>query len=353
MSGFREKLGRWAFALFYQPVRLGVLLLAIGGLWIGLRYTGLYYLSPFSYFSRQVTSAVITVNKGAPLKEVGELLARHRLIRSAGAFTTYARWKGDDRKIKAGSYRISSSMSTREILDTLISGQVLVRKVTIPEGYTTSQIADLLAARGIVDRKAFLRAVGQGNFDFPYLDGAPAGARRLEGFLFPATYQFRAGMTAEQVIQQLLDGFQMNYTPELRHRSAEMGLTTRQVITLASLVEREAKLADERPLVAAVFLNRLKIGMRLESCATIQYILGHQKERLTYADLKIPSPYNTYLNDGLPPGPIANPGLASIKAVLYPAQVNYLYFVARGDGSHVFSLTLKDHDAAARRYVGN
>jgi len=230
---------------------------------------------------------------------------------------------------------------------------VLFHRVTIPEGYTVTQIEEILAEKGIVDRTRFREALKSEDFSLPYLSPAPRDPRHLEGFLFPATYEFPAGLAEKEIIGLMLQRFDAVLTPELQRRSQAMGLSVREVVTLASLVEREARLDEERPIIAAVFLNRLRRGMRLESCATIQYILGKQKEKLTYRDLQIPSPYNTYLHDGLPPGPIANPGLASIKAVLYPAEVDYLYFVARGDGSHYFSRTLGEHQTAARRYQRN
>lgn len=352
MNREREKLGIFEY-LFVNPIRLGVLILLIGTVWIGMRVYLAYMGSPVSAQPGTGTFSTVKIEKGASLREIGELLEREKLIRDADFFVWYARWKGKEKKIEAGTYRISSAWSLGEILDRIAGGKVISYRVTIPEGYTTEQIARLLAAKGIVSESGFMASVSSAEFDYPFLKGIPPGPRRLEGYLFPATYEFQAGLSEKEIIEQMLKAFQNAFSPELQQRAAQMGMSVREVVILASLVEREAKLDRERPLVAAVFLNRLKNGMRLESCATIQYILGKQKERLTYEDLKIPSPYNTYLNNGLPPGPIANPGLASIKAVLYPAKVDYLYFVARGDGSHVFSLTLREHEMAARRYIGD
>ncbi|MGB9792020.1 MAG: endolytic transglycosylase MltG, partial [Thermacetogeniaceae bacterium] len=328
----REKLGIVGY-LFLNPVLLGIILMLVGSLWIGGRVFFALLSSPANSSPTPETFMTVKIEKGASLHEVADLLQQKGLIRSARFFVWYARCNGEEKKIKAGSYRISSAWGISRILDVITEGKVISYRVTVPEGYTTEQIAHLLASKGIVSESDFMAAVSSAEFDFPFLKGCSPGPKRLEGYLFPATYEFQAGMSGREVVEQMLKAFQKAFSPELQRRAVQMGLTVREVVILASIVEREAKLDRERPLVAAVFLNRLKHGMRLESCATVQYVLGKQKERLTYDDLRIPSPYNTYLHDGLPPGPISNPGLASIKAVLYPAKVDYLYFVARGDGS--------------------
>ncbi|WP_269746207.1 endolytic transglycosylase MltG [Syntrophaceticus schinkii] len=245
---------------------------------------------------------------------------------------------------------MSNNWSMKEIVECISSGKVAGYRLAIPEGYTVKQIEDLLVQKGIADRELFQKALGA-NYPLSFLEGiSETGYERLEGFLFPATYELRPGMSEEEIIKLMLEKFQTVFTPQLQQRADEVDLSVREIITLASIVEREAKLEEERPQVAAVFLNRLQRGMRLESCATVQYILGKQKETLTTKDLQNPSPYNTYLHTGLPPGPIANPGASSIKAVLYPADGDYLFFVARGDGSHQFSKTFREHQEAARKY---
>lgn len=347
----RGKLGIGEY-LFLHPILLGILLMFVGSLLIAGKVFFVLMSSPVDPEPGPETFKTVRIEKGTSLRQAAELLQEKGLVRSARYFVWYAKSHGKEKGIKAGSYRISSAWGVGEILDVLTEGKVISYRVTIPEGYTTEQIARLLASKGIVRESDFMAAVSTSGFDYPFLEGIPPGPRRLEGFLFPATYEFQAGVSSREVIEQMLKAFQKAFSPELQRRASQMGLTVREVVILASIVEREAKLDRERPLIAAVFLNRLKLGMRLESCATVQYVLGKQKERLTYEDLRIPSPYNTYLHSGLPPGPIANPGLASIRAVLYPAKVDYLYFVARGDGSHVFSLTLREHEMAARRYIG-
>ncbi len=332
------------------PVRAGILLFLIGSLWIGARTCTAYLAAPVSADPRFGKTLTVTIRRGSSLQEIGELLEQKKLIKSKNFFIFYARLKGKERQIQAGEYQISDTWPLGRILAQIAGGRVVIHRVTIPEGYTVAQIEELLVRKGIADRVRLREALNSGNFTFSFLSGTLSGPQRLEGFLFPATYEFPAGLTEQEILTIMLQRFQKAFTPELQHRAQVMGLSIREVVTLASLVEREARLEAERPIIAAVFLNRLRRGMRLESCATIQYILGRQKERLTYQDLRIPSPYNTYLHEGLPPGPICNPGLASVKAVLYPAEVDYLYFVARGDGSHYFSRTLGEHQTAARRY---
>ncbi len=292
----------------------------------------------------------VEITPGSNLKEIGETLAHNNLIKSSKYFVYYGLLTGQDKKMQAGIYQISNSWSMKEIIDCISTGKIATITVTIPEGYTVKQIGDLLSQKGILTPDQFQDAL-MADYEYPFLEGVTGtGPQRMEGFLFPASYQLRPGMTEEEIIKMMLDKFQSVFTAELQQRADEMGLTVREVVILASLVEREAQLEEERPKVAAVFLNRLDKGMRLESCATVQYILGKQKEKLTNKDLQDPSPYNTYLHTGLPPGPIANPGLASIKAVLYPADVDYLFFVAKGDGSHHFSNTFQEHQKASRRF---
>jgi len=335
---------------YQYPLRFGALLLSAGVLWIGVNALFAWLLSPVCsspYHSQIVT---VKIEMGSTMDEIGDTLVKSKLIKSSRAFVYYGRFTGQDKKMQAGTYQISNNWSMKEITDYIATGKVAYYRLTIPEGYTVEQIEDLLARKGIAERGLFEKAC---TADYPFsFSGELAGtdSRRLEGFLFPATYDLLPGMSEQEIIDLMLQQFQTVFTPELQRRAAAMGLSVRETVTLASLVEREAKLEQERPLIAAVFLNRLQQGKRLESCATVQYILGKQKETLTNKDLQTSSPYNTYLHSGLPPGPIANPGLSSIKAVLYPADVDYLFFVARGDGSHHFSKTFQEHQEAAKQY---
>lgn len=253
--------------------------------------------------------------------------------------------QGTDRKLQTGRYVLSPRYSLPQILEKLSQGDTSWVTFTVPEGYNLRQIAALLATQGLATEEDFWEAATKGDFSYPFLAGAPPGKNRLEGFLFPDTYCVAPGTSAEKIINLFLRRFAEVYAVYAA-RAEEAGLTPLEVVTLASLVEKEAKCDAERPLVAAVFRNRLQRQMPLESCATVQYLLDKPKERLTRANLALPSLYNTYLHPGLPPGPIASPGKASLEAVLSPAPVPYLYFVARSDGTHIFSKTFQEHLAA-------
>lgn len=293
----------------------------------------------------------VVIPAGASAGEIAHILAGEGLIKSELLFRALVRWEGVGERLQAGQYELSPGMTPREIIACLAAGDVIEEyvRVTIPEGYTVVQIADLLARESLVDRERFLEVVQSGEFEFDFIDEIPGNVDyRLEGYLFPDTYYFLPGMGEEAIIHHLLQRFDQIVTPEIRARARESGMTLHEVVTLASIVEREARLPEERPIIASVFYNRLSRGMKLRSCATIQYILGEPKERLLLSDLQIPSPYNTYLHAGLPPGPIAAPGKASLLAVVYPADTDFLYFVARNDGSHTFSRTLEEHNRAKR-----
>jgi UPF0755 protein len=335
---------------YQYPLRWGALILLIGSIWIAVQFSINWLMGPVCLSPANSQIVTVNINKGSTLVDIGETLADNKVIKSSRFFVHYGRLTGQDKKMQAGTYQISNNWSMKEIVECISSGKVAGYRLAIPEGYTVKQIEDLLVQKGIADRELFQKALGA-NYPLSFLEGiSETGYERLEGFLFPATYELRPGMSEEEIIKLMLEKFQTVFTPQLQQRADEVDLSVREIITLASIVEREAKLEEERPQVAAVFLNRLQRGMRLESCATVQYILGKQKETLTTKDLQNPSPYNTYLHTGLPPGPIANPGASSIKAVLYPADVDYLFFVARGDGSHQFSKTFREHQEAARKY---
>ncbi len=338
----------WLNPVFY-PVRCGLLLFFLGCLLIAARFFSFLLVPAAPAGTSGQETVRLTIPRGLTSREIALLLHEHGLVANPRVFALYASLTGSDRRLQSGVYVLKKSWSPREVLSALRRGETLSYRVTIPEGATLDEIASILARKGVVPEEEFRAALAE-DYPYPFLRGLPPGPRRLEGFLFPATYEFRAGASGREVVAAMLERFERAFTPELRRRAEELGLSVREVVILASLVEEEAKLDSERPLVAAVFLNRLRRGMRLESCATVQYALGKRKEKLSYTDLKVASPYNTYLHPGLPPGPIASPGLASIKAVLYPAPGDYLYFVARGDGSHYFSRSFREHEEAARRY---
>ncbi|WP_027937392.1 endolytic transglycosylase MltG [Anaeroarcus burkinensis] len=288
----------------------------------------------------RTTDAVLTVKDGMSAGEIARELENQKAIRSIWLFQVLAKFSRLDHSLQAGEYVFPPGMSTREIVARLAAGETRYANLTIPEGYTVRQIAKLLQEQKLGNGERFLQLAR--------LSG-PAGGEtvqfRAEGYLFPDTYRISPGMKEEDLIAKMQKEFDKRFGSLLKSGNAS-GLSPNQVIVLASLVEKEAQRPEEQAIIARVFLNRLQQNMPLQSCATIQYLLGYPKEELSLQDTQIPSPYNTYLNSGLPPGPIANPGLGALKAALNPAQTDYLYFVADKQGKHHFSRTYEEHLAA-------
>lgn len=294
---------------------------------------------------------VVTIPVRASAHQVGDILKQNKLVRNRLVFTLYARYTGMDSRIRAGEYSLNNSLSTPELLRELVEGHLAEQSFTVPEGYTTAQIADLLAARGLADRQKFLKAVSEREFPYAFTQGLPKGEKRLEGYLFPDTYQADSGSTEISIIDMMLSRFQREMEELDYEALAENnGVTLHQALTIASMVEREALADEERPLIAGVIYNRLKMGMPLQLCATVQYALGATKPKLYYEDLEIDSPYNTYKIYGLPPGPISMPGRKSLLAAVQPSSTEYLYYVAKADGTHAFATTLAEHEANKERY---
>lgn len=288
------------------------------------------------------------IRNGATAGEIAKNLHQEGLIKNDQVFLIYARLTGNIDKMKAGQYLLTPSLNIPQIMDLIVKGKVATLSFTIPEGYHLRQIAEVLVKQGITTEEDFWQAVREGDYDYSFLQELPKSERRLEGYLFPDTYIIPVGMDIESVLDVMLKRFDHVYS---KLPPNETGMTLHEVVTLASIVEGESRLDVERPSIASVFLNRLEIKMKLDSDATIQYLFDKRKERVLYKDLEIDSPYNTYRNRGLPPGPIGSPGEASLRAVLQPEQTNYLYFVAKKDGSgeHVFARTLEEHNANKRR----
>ena len=255
-------------------------------------------------------------------------------------FKIHCRRMGYDGQFKMGTYDLNKSMGLDQMAALIIAGNLAdTKSFTIPEGYNIIQMAKALEAAGICTADDFYYEVESGEFNYSFLIDCPPGRERLEGFLYPETYEIYSDATAHDVVNIMLAQFDMLFQSDYYDRAASLGMSVREIVTLGSIVEREAVQPYERPIMAGVFYNRLEQGMRLESCATIQYILGEPKQFLTNADTQIPSPYNTYLNEGLPPGPICNPRIASIEAALYPDDNDFIFFVLSPDldGSHRFS----------------
>jgi UPF0755 protein len=289
-----------------------------------------------------------TVNRGESTREIADRLQKASIIRSAWYFSSLAQAKGSETSLQAGEYELRSDMLPSEILARFQQGVTRGNRVVVPEGWRVAQIADMLAGEGITTRQAFLDSAGKAQPDPSF--GRPFGAS-AEGYLFPDTYYVPSGVSAADVSAMMVRNFEKKMDPGLRLRAANRKMTIHQIVTLASIVEREAAVASERPAIAGVFYNRLSEGMALQTDPTVQYAAAgvepppgiYWKKDLTLEDLKLESPYNTYVKKGLPPGPICNPGLASIRAVLDPASNEYIYFVAKSDGSHMFAKTYEEH----------
>ena len=320
------------------------LLLFIGGLAVGGYW---WYSSRLnSVEPNDAKIVIIKVKPGMTTVDIATVLADRALIRDKNVFLLAAKQAGLDKSLQAGEYELSRKMDVHQMIEIMAKGKTAYSRFTIPEGFTVEQIASLLQEKELA-RKDRVLALAQNYAPFDKEPSRPDVKYRAEGFLFPDTYQISKGASEEEILEMMAREFQKQFTPELQEKARASGLSTYDVIVLASLIEREVQLASERPIVARVFLNRIKIGMPLQSCATIQYILGYAKEELTIADTQLPSPYNSYLHQGMPPGPVANPGLPSIKAALNPAEGDWLYFVVDGKtGGHRFSRTLAEHEAA-------
>jgi len=293
--------------------------------------------------------ATVRVQPGSSAREVARLLEEKGVVRPAWALTWWLRLGGAAGRIRAGEYRFDFPVAPADVVRRLLEGRTHLVRVTVPEGLTLFETADVLAGAGIAPRDELLAA---------FRDPAPVRsldpvARDLEGYLFPETYRFEPGWPARRVAAEMVATFRRSFVEPHRREIEENELGLRGIVIVASLVEKETSRPEERPLVAAVYLRRLARGMRLQCDPTVIYakkLAGRWDGRIHRRDLRWEHPYNTYVHAGLPPGPIASPGLASLVAVLHPRDEGYLYFVARGDGSHVFSRTFAEHLAAVRKY---
>ncbi len=288
---------------------------------------------------------VITIREGMSLKEVASALKGNGIIANKDLFMLWTSLLGNSRKIKAGEYLLNSGMAPVRIIEILTRGIIITYPVTVPEGFSIEQIGDILAANGLADKKLFVSLAHEPGVIKKYGISGPS----LEGFLYPDTYQFGKGLPPSLIIDVMVKRFWEIVGPYM-DRIKDLKMTVEEVITLASIVEKETGTAEEMPLIAGVFLNRLRNGMRMESDPTVIYGMNDFTGNLTRKDLLESTPYNTYVIRGLPPGPISNPGLASIKAVLYPPETDYLYFVSKNDGTHYFSSSLEEHNRAVWKY---
>lgn len=291
-------------------------------------------------------SKIVVIPDGSTFQQVAAILKSEQLIRSRWAFLLLGKSRDVDRKIRPGEYELDGSMASQAILEKLRAGRVVLHPVTIPEGYNLVQIAEVLAGQQVTDAKEFSKLVR----DRPFITTLGIEADSLEGYLFPETYSFPRQAKARDVIKAMVDGLHRVWSADLQEQAARMKLSLHQVLTLASVIEKETGSKDERELIAAVFHNRLRKKIPLQSDPTVIYGLQAFDGNIHKRDLSVMSPYNTYRVQGLPPGPIASPGAHSLRAALFPAQASYLYFVSRNDGTHQFSSTLAEHNQAVEKY---
>lgn len=307
------------------------------------------------------TPVVFTILPGELPADIAPRLQSQGLIKDADLFLKLAKYLKEDTKIQAGEYVLRRTMRPPEVLDAIQHGIAKLIVVTIRPGWRAEEIADYLGTLGLqnYNRDEFLKLVKAGNFNYAFLKDRPKGAPlSIEGYLFPETYNVPVDIPTATLLTLILDTFNARVTEGTRQKAAAQKLTLYEVVTLASIVEREAVAVNERPIIASVFLNRIKKKMFLQSDSTAQYALGFQaaskqwwKSPVTIEELSgVKSPYNTYLNAGLPPGPICNPSLAAITASADPAQTDYLFFFAKGDGTHVFAKTFEEHQANQLKY---
>ena len=286
----------------------------------------------------------VIIPRGASFGQATDSLAGAGLVGYPKLFRLYGRVTGGDRNIKPGTYLLKHGTPWTSIISALNGGHGLVNTVTVPEGYSVAQITPLLARTLKVPADSVTAAVS----DTALLARLDIPNKTLEGYLFPDTYAFPIGTTARQAVREMVYSFERRWKPEWDSSAADLKINRNDLVTMASIVEREARLPEERPVIAAVYYNRLKRGMLLQADPTVQYAIGHHVGRVLYKDLTIDSPYNTYVHKGLPPGPVASPGVASLTAAAHPASVPYLYFVASRDGHHEFRMTLEQHTNAVR-----
>jgi len=291
-------------------------------------------------------ATLVSIAPGSSLARISRQLEAAGVVESALYIRLLGRLRGDAQQLQAGEYQFSAPATPGQVLDRMAAGDVRRLRITIPEGFTIEQIASRLEQQGLARAEAFLRLT----HDPGFISGVGLSADSLEGYLFPETYTFDSGSSLESILREMLHQLDRALTGELLEAAERQGLDRHRLLTLASIVQKEAGSAEEMPLIAAVFLNRLRLGMPLQSDPTVIYGIDNFDGNLTRLHLETATPYNTYRFRGLPPGPIASPGLEALQACAHPARVGYLYFVARGDGSHQFSSTLAEHNQAVRRY---
>ncbi|MBT3434577.1 MAG: endolytic transglycosylase MltG [Nitrospinaceae bacterium] len=319
-----------------------IILITLAG--AGYWYVEHEFASPAAGPGRK--TILFKVSPGMGLKKISRALGDKGIIKYPAIFELQARLRGGASRIRSGTYKLSPSMPPWCIYQDLIKGHVAQNGFTIPEGFNLKEIATVIEKAGFGDRKEVLSLAR----DPAFLKNLKIQAPTLEGYPFPDTYRFPLETSPRRILTRMVKNLRRKFSPSLRRLAHEQNLTIHETLTLASVIEKETAVGSERPIIAAVFINRLKIGMRLQSDPTVIYSLPNFDGNIRKKDLAFDSPYNTYRYKGLPPGPIASPGLASIRAALNPAPVKYLYFVANREGGHKFSRTYREHRLAVGRY---
>ncbi|MGA1839369.1 MAG: endolytic transglycosylase MltG [bacterium] len=303
------------------------------------------YHKIFTPVSLNTPEKIVNIPEGSGIKTISRSLKSAGLIRNATAFYLLSMVQGKS-SLKAGEYNLNPGMTPFEILDILEQGRVVQHKITVPEGFNIYQIANLFGEKDLSDKEVFLTLCSDPNIlEYWKIEGST-----VEGYLFPETYFFSKGISEKRILDTMIRNFWKIFKPEFVERAKELDFTVHEIVILASLIEKETALPEERPLISAVFHKRLKERIRLQCDPSVIYGLKNFDGNLTKKDLVKLTPYNTYKIRGLPIGPIANPGLGCLEAALYPANVNYKYFVSRNDGSHEFSETLRQHNRAVLKY---
>ena len=295
-----------------------------------------------SYTGERGVPVYFTVRPGMSVSEIGKELYERGIIDSEMKFWWTAKLNGFENKVKSGTFAMQTGMTPRDALEILVYGNTVTIRFTIPEGFSVRDIAQRLDDEGLVKADAFI-SLAKTYRPYPYVEERENVLYAVEGFLFPDTYEINGEFDATRIMQMMAENFDRRLTKDMRDRAREMDLSIYELVTLASLVEKEAYHEEDRPIIAQIFLKRLRLGMPLQADPTVQYLLDAPKEDLLYRDTEIESPYNTYQNVGLPPGPIASPGTASLMAVLHPADTNYLYFVADRNGNNYYATNYADH----------
>ncbi len=296
--------------------------------------------------SPDTKNIVVNIPSGQTFKVTTDILLKAGIIKSPFKFNMVARLKGYDKQLKAGEYTLAASMPPTKILEKLVKGDVKLYKLTVPEGLNIYQIAELVAQEGFAERAVFIESATDAAFAHEH--GITAGT--FEGYLYPETYYFPKSVSTKTIVSSMVKRFWLVFKPEWQERGKQLGFSVHQVVTLASIIEKETGAPFERPIISSVFHNRLKKKMRLESDPTVIYGLKNFDGNLNRKHLETLTPYNTYKIRALPPGPIASPGSESLEAALYPADTKYIYFVSKKDNTHQFSTNLKDHNQAVRKY---